>query len=143
MRPQAHTPTHSLRACWVLQQVAKSGEAILTTATSEKHSPEDDGFNVLTVFETFSSNNRRNRALRDLAEVHQVTAMSPWNDAAITFAADDKPKARSVRAPAALVLNPIVDGFRLTKVLMVGGSGINLIYEDTLDKMQVDRTHIK
>ena len=62
--------THSLRACWVLRQVAKSGEAILTTATPEKHSPENDDFNVLTVFETFSSNNQRKRALRDLAEVH-------------------------------------------------------------------------
>ena len=98
---------------------------------------DKDNFNVLTVFETFSSNNRRKRALRDLAEVHQVTALSPWNDTAITFTAEDEPKARSVRAPAALVLNPIVDGFRLTKVLMDGGSGLNLIYEDTLDKMQM------
>ena len=69
--------------------------------------------------------------------------MSPWNDAAITFTADDEPRARSVRAPVALVLNPIVDDFRLTKVLMDGGSGLNLIYEDTLNKMQVDRTRIE
>src|SRR5215216_4872281 len=62
---------------------------------------------------------------------------------AITFTAEDEPRSRSVRAPAALVLNPIVDGFRLTKVLMDGGSGLNLIYEDTLDKMQVDRTRIE
>ena len=36
-----------------------------------------------------------------------------------------------------------MDSFRLTKVLMDGGSGLNLIYEDTLDKMQVDRTRIE
>ena len=41
------------------------------------------------------------------------------------------------------MLKPIVDGFRLTKVLMDGGSGLNLIYEDTLDKMQVDRRRIE
>ena len=40
------------------------------------------------------------------------------NDTAITFTVDDEPRARSVRAPAALVLNPTVNGFRLTKVLM-------------------------
>ena len=41
-----------------------------------------------------------------------------------------------------MVLNPIVDGFRLTKVLMDGG-GQNLIYEDTLSKMEIDRSRIE
>jgi hypothetical protein len=123
--------------------VAKSDEAILTNTTSKKHSSEDDDLNVFTAFETFSSNNRRKRVLHDLAEVYLVTAINPWNDTAITFNASDKPRARSVRALAALVLNPIVDGFRLTKVLMDGGSGLNLIYEDTLNKMQMDRSHIE
>ena len=57
---------------------------------------------------------------------------------AITFNASDEPKFRTARAPAALVLSPIVDGFRLTKVLMDGGSGLNLIYEETLRKMEID-----
>ena len=42
-----------------------------------------------------------------------------------------------------MVLNPIVDGFRLTKVLMDGGSGLNLVYEDTLHKMEIDRSRIE
>ena len=42
-----------------------------------------------------------------------------------------------------MVLNPIVDGFRLTKVLMDGRSGLNLIYEDTLNKMEIDRSLIE
>ena len=62
---------------------------------------------------------------------------------AITFNAGDEPKHKTVRAPAALVLSPIVDGFRLTKVLMDGGSGINLIYEDTLHKLEIDRSRIE
>ena len=136
---QIHTmpntePTHSLQACWVLRQVAKSGEAILTDTTEEKHSSEDVDLNVFTVFVMFSSHTRRKRVLCDLAKVNQVAAINPWNDMAITFNANDEPRARSVRAPAALVLNPIVDNFRLTKVLMDGGSGLNLIYEDTLQK---------
>ena len=97
---QIHTtsstgPTHSLRACWVFRQVAKSGEAILTSTTPERYSSEDDDFNVYMVFETFSSNNRRKRVLRDLVEVNQVTAMNPLSDTDITFAADDEPRARS------------------------------------------------
>ena len=42
-----------------------------------------------------------------------------------------------------MVLSPIVDGFRLTKVLMDGGSGLNLIYEETLKKMEIDWSRIE
>ena len=98
---------------------------------------------VLTVFETFASNNRRNRELRSLADVCHAAAINPWSDTAITFNASDEPKFRTARAPAALVLSPIVNGFRLTKVLMDGGSGLNLIYEETLQKMEIDRNRIE
>ena len=115
--------------------------------SSPKHpratSPEDDDLRVLTVFETFASNNKRKRALRDLAEVCQVATINPWNDTAITFNASDEPKIQFARALAALVLNPIVDDFQLTKVLMDGGSGLNIIYEDTLNKMEKDRSRIE
>ena len=80
----------------------------------------------------------RKRTLRSLAEVYQVATINPWSDTAITFNASDEPKFRTARAPAALVLSPRVDGFRLTKVLMDGGSGLNLIYEKTLQKMEID-----
>ena len=73
----------------------------------------------------------------------QVATANPWSDTAITFNVSDKPKFRTARAPAALVLSPIVDGFRLTKVLMDGGSGLNLIYEETLRKMEIDWSRIE
>ena len=123
--------------------MAKSGEDILTKNTVEQLPPEHDDHIVLTVFETFASHNRRKRALRNLAEVRQVTTINPWNDTAITFNVCDEPKTRLAQAPAALVLNPIVDGFRLTKVLMDGGNGLNLIYEDTLNIMEIDRSRIE
>ena len=129
-------PTHSLRACWILRQVAKSGEDLLIPNTTEHH-PMDNN-TVLTVFETFASNNRRKRTLRSMAEICHVAAINPWSDTTITFNASDEPKFRTARAPAALVLSPIVDGFRLTKVLMDGGSGLNLIYEETLQKLEID-----
>ena len=44
-------PTHSLRACWVLRQVAKSGEDLLINNTAEHH-PAENSNTVLTVFET-------------------------------------------------------------------------------------------
>ena len=72
-----------------------------------------------------------------------MAKVNPWNDTAITFNASDEPRFQTVRAPAALVLSPIVDGFRLTKVLMDGGSGLNLIYEETLNKMEIDKSRIE
>ena len=136
-------PTHRLRACWILRQVAKSGEDLLTKNIAEQHPTEDDNLGVLMVFETFASNNRCKRALRSLAEVCQVAAINPWDDTAITFRASDEPQFRTVPAPAALGLSPIMDGFRLTKVLMDGGSGLNLIYKETLNKMEIDRSRIE
>ena len=109
--------------------MAKSGEELL----APENYPNNNS-TVSTVFETFASNNMRKRTIRSLAEVYQVATINPWSDTAITFNASDEPKFRTARAPAALVLSPIVDGFRLTKVLMDGGSGLNLIYEETLQK---------
>ena len=62
---------------------------------------------------------------------------------AITFNASDEPQFQTIRAPAALVLSPIVDDFRLTKVLMDGGSGLNLIYKETLNKIEIDKSRIE
>ena len=65
-----------------------------------------------------------------------MAKINPWNDTAITFSASDEPQFQ-------IVLSPIVDGFRLTKVLMDGGSGLNLIYEETLNKMEIDKSRIQ
>ena len=135
-------PTHRLRACWILRQVAKSGEDLLVSHKAEQHLAKENN-KVLTVFETFASNNRRKRAQRNLAEVCHVATINPWNNTAITYNASDEPQFRTVRAPAALVLSPIEDGFRLTRVLMDGGSGLNLIYEETLNKMEIDKSRIE
>ena len=43
---------------------------------------------------------------------------------------------------AALVLDPIIDGYHLTRVLMDGGSSLNLIYQDTVRKMGIDPSRI-
>ena len=42
-----------------------------------------------------------------------------------------------------MVLSPIVDGFRLTKVLMDGGSGLKLVYEEMLNKIEIDKSRIE
>ena len=41
-----------------------------------------------------------------------------------------------------MVLDPIINGYHLTQVLMDGGSSLNLIYQDTVRKMGIDPTRI-
>ena len=41
-----------------------------------------------------------------------------------------------------MVLDQIIDGYHLTRVLMDGGSSINLIYQDTVRKMGIDPSRI-
>lgn len=43
----------------------------------------------------------------------------------------------------ALVLKPIIDGFQFTNVLMDGGSGLNLIYQDTIHSMGINPARIR
>ena len=42
-----------------------------------------------------------------------------------------------------MVLDPITDGFHLTRVLMDGGSSLNLLYQDTVRKMGINPSRIK
>ena len=41
-----------------------------------------------------------------------------------------------------MVLDPIIDGYHLTRVLMGGRCGLNLIYQDTVRKMGIDLSRI-
>ena len=49
--------------------------------------------------------------------------------------------ARPSRYP--LIVDPIVRKKHLTKVLMDGGSGLNILYIDTLDSMRIPRSELR
>lgn len=42
-----------------------------------------------------------------------------------------------------MVVDPIIEGFRLTRVLMDGGNSLNLLYQDIVRKMGIDPSRIK
>jgi len=68
---------------------------------------------------------------------------NPWSSCPITFDRRDHPTSIRHGGLAALVLDPIIDGFHLTRVLMDGGSNLNLLYQDTVRKMGIDPSRIK
>ena len=86
---------------------------------------------------------RRKHALRDIRAVEPVTPMfNPWLACPMTFDRRDHPTSIRHEGLATLVLDPIINGYHLTRVLMDGGSDLNLIYQDTVRKMGIDPTQI-
>ena len=96
------------------------------------------------IYATHIPKRERKRALRDVYEIKPVTPkFNPWSACPITFDCRDHPTSIRHGGSAALVLDPIIDGFHLTRVLMDGSSSLNLLYRDTVCKMGIDPSRIK
>ena len=86
---------------------------------------------------------------RSKAELPDKHAQGPitaefchWLSQPITFDHQDYSASIWSVGWAALVLDPIIDGYHFTRVLMDGGSSLNLIYQDTVRKIGIDPTKI-
>ena len=66
-----------------------------------------------------------------------ATKYNLWSSYSITFDRRDHPTSIRHGGSAALVLDPIIDGFHLTRVLMDGGSSLNLLKIFTLKFLRV------
>ena len=66
-----------------------------------------------------------------------------WSESTITFDRTDHPKSVPQPGRYPLMVDPIIGTKRLTKVLMDGGSSLNIMYADTLDAMGINRSCIR
>jgi hypothetical protein len=80
-------------------------------------------------------------------EVCSVKVAAPvyldWSDKPITFDQGDHPDFVPSQGRYPLVVDPIIGNVRLSKVLMDGGSSLNIIYAETLELLGVDRSEIR
>jgi hypothetical protein len=80
-------------------------------------------------------------------EVYSVKVAAPvyldWSDKPITFDQGDHPDRVSSPVKYPLVVDPVIGNVRLTKVLMDGGSNLNIIYAETLGLLQIDLSIIR
>jgi hypothetical protein len=80
-------------------------------------------------------------------EVCSVKVAAPvyldWSDKPITFDQGDHPDRVPSPGKHPLVVDPVVGNVRLTKVLMDGGSSLNIIYAETLELLQIDLSAIR
>ena len=81
---------------------------------------------------------------RERREVFSIKVATPqyldWSREAITFDWDDHPDHVLNPGQYPLVVDPIIGNTRLTKVLMDGGSGLNILYANTLELLELDQS---
>jgi hypothetical protein len=66
-----------------------------------------------------------------------------WSDKPITFDQGDHPDRVPSPGKYLLVVNPVIGNIWLSKVLMDGGSSLNIIYVETLGLLQIDLSSIR
>ena len=66
-----------------------------------------------------------------------------WSSTPITFNRDDHPDRVVAPGVYPLVVDPIIVNTRLSKVLMDGGSSLNIIYLETLDLLSIERAQLQ
>ena len=66
-----------------------------------------------------------------------VPSFLSWSESPITFDQKDHPSHIARLGHYPLIIDPIIRKKCLTKVLMDRGSGLNILYVDTLDAMRI------
>jgi hypothetical protein len=66
-----------------------------------------------------------------------------WFNKPITFDQGDHPDYVPSPGKYPLIVDPIIGNAKLTKVLMVGGSSLNIIYAETLELLGIDLSTIR
>jgi hypothetical protein len=91
--------------------------------------------------EEFSSRREQKLQLREFMSVEPaVPRPLRWSEVPISFSQDDQWTSFSEPGKFPLVLDPVVAEVKLTRVLIDGGSGLNLIFAIMLRKMGLDLT---
>jgi hypothetical protein len=89
--------------------------------------------------EDFCSRRDQKLLLREILSIEPaVPRPLRWSEVPISFSRDDQWTSFSEPGKFPLVLDPVVVEVKLTKVLIDGGSGLNLIFVNTLKKMGLE-----
>ena len=95
-------------------------------------------FPYTTLFRSDPSFSKRAQKLllREILSVEPaIQRLLKYSEVPITFSREDQWTSFSKSGKFPLVLDPVVQGSKLTRVLIDGGSGLNLIFTSTLAKM--------
>jgi len=112
----------------------------------EDEYPEEDGA-IMMIFGGSASSLSRREGKLVRREVYSTERAVPtylrWSEAPITFDRSDHPDHIPQPGRYPLVVAPLVGTKRLQKVLMDGGSGLNILYVETLDALGIPRSRLR
>src|SRR3954463_3484951 len=66
-----------------------------------------------------------------------------WSEVPITWDRTDYPDLIPTENKYAMVINPLIDGTEFTKCMVYSGSSINIIFLDTLQKMNLMEANLR
>jgi hypothetical protein len=117
----------------------------------KKEGGKEEGFpevhNCFMIYGEQAANASARHRKQERREVCLVKVAAPvyldWSDKPITFDQGDHPDFVPSLGRYPLVIDPIIGNVRLSKVLMDGGSSLNIIYGETLELLGVDRSKVR
>jgi hypothetical protein len=146
---------HILEECDMLRcyfnKAAPSAEGGKDQGNNKKGGDKEEEFpevhNCFMIYGGQAANASARHHKQERREVCSVKVVAPvyldWSDKPITFDQGDHPDYVPSPGRYPLVVDPIIGNIRLSKVLMDGGSSLNIIYAETLELLGVDRSEIR
>jgi len=112
---------------------------------------KDGGFSVLDgclmIFRGSAAYDSKHHQKLTCCETYTAKPAMPtflrWSESTITFDRTDHPESVLQPGRYLLMVDPIIGTKWLSKVLMDEGSGLNIMYVETLDAMGIDRSSIR
>jgi hypothetical protein len=130
---------HTLEQCYMLKRFY--GRAAAKDDEAKKDGGDGDAGGFPTVENVFlffggptidMSNRQRKRERHEvLAEEKAPPSFLDWSEDAITFSCEDHPNRIPNPGQYPLVVDPVIGNARFSKVLMDGGSSLNILYAQT------------
>jgi hypothetical protein len=146
---------HTLEECVMLRRhfhkagpPAEGGRAH-SNDKKEDHKAEEfpEVHDCFMIYDGQVANASARRPKQERREVCSVKVAVPvyldWSDKPITFDQGDHPDRVPSPGKYPLVVNPVIGNARLTKVLMDGGSSLNIIYAETLGLLRIDLSSVR
>jgi hypothetical protein len=145
---------HTLEECDMLRYYfnkagpsAEGGKDQGNNKGGDKEEEFPEVHNCFMIYDGQVANASARHRKQERREVCSVKVAVPlyldWSDKPITFDQGDHPDYVPSLGRYPLVVDLIISNVRLSKVLMDGGSSLNIIYAETLELLGVDRSEIR
>jgi hypothetical protein len=146
---------HTLEECVMLRRYFHKTEPPTEDGKGHDNDKKEGGkeeglpevHNCFMIYGGQAANASARHHKQERREVCLVKVVAPvyldWSDKPITFDQGDHPDFVPSPGRYPLVVDPIIGNVRISKVLMDGGSSLNIIYAETLELLGVDQSEVR